>query len=108
MIGSNTAFFRYVCFLFVFVFFSSSFETIAQDISQVSGQVFDGESGEPLPGAAIYWENQPSRGTVTDQDGFFSLPVASLPNNLNISFLGYKLAVRSFKNKDELVDLKFF
>jgi len=108
MFGSNSVSFRYACFLFIFVFFSGRLDTIAQNISKVNGQVLDGESGEPLPGAAIYWENQPSRGTVTDQNGFFSFPVEPFPNNLNISFLGYKLVTRSFNNKDDLVGLKFF
>ena len=108
MLGSNSVSFWNVCFLFIFVFFSGSLHTIAQNISKVNGQVLDGESGEPLPGAAIYWENQPSLGTVTDENGFFSFPIEPFPNNLNISFLGYKLVTRSFNNKDELVGLKFF
>tara|TARA_R110002096_G_scaffold171003_5_gene343694 strand:+ start:334 stop:2748 length:2415 start_codon:yes stop_codon:yes gene_type:complete len=108
MLGFNFVAFRYVCILFIFVFLSAELDSFAQSIGQVSGQVLDGQSGEPLPGAAIYWENQPTKGTVTDVNGFFSFPVEPLPNSLKISFLGYEAVRRSFNKKDELAELKFF
>ena len=108
MLGFNFVAFRYVCILFIFVFLSAELDSFAQSIGQVSGQVLDGQSGEPLPGAAIYWENQPTKGTVTDVNGFFSFPVEPLPNSLKINFLGYEAVRRSFNKKDELAELKFF
>lgn len=108
MLGFNFVAFRYVCILFIFVFLSAELDSFAQSIGQISGQVLDGQSGEPLPGAAIYWENQPTKGTVTDVNGFFSFPVEPLPNSLKISFLGYEAVSRSFNKKDELAELKFF
>ncbi len=57
----------------------------------VEGWVFDGgEDGKktPLPGANVYWSGQNS-GTVTDQNGYFSLKEHDEVDKLVISFVGY-------------------
>lgn len=59
---------------------------MAQGPANLEGQVFDSGSGEPLLGATVFWTSQPTRGTITDENGFFSLEIDSLPNVLNIRF----------------------
>ena len=46
----------------------------------------------PIIGANVYWENT-TIGTVTDKNGNYSIQEApSLPANLLVSFIGYKVA----------------
>lgn len=54
---------------------------------QVSGAITD-ETGEPLPGATVTVEGNPSMGTISDLDGRYALDV---PEDavLVISFMGY-------------------
>ncbi|ADQ18290.1 TonB-dependent receptor plug [Leadbetterella byssophila DSM 17132] len=58
----------------------------------VTGTVKDGKTGEPIIGANVYLKENPTKGTLTDADGKFSLGV---PTNqeatLEIKFLGYFL-----------------
>ncbi len=54
----------------------------------VRGTVVDGQTGEPIVGAAII-QSGTTRGTVSDIDGNFSLNVESLPTDIEASFLGY-------------------
>lgn len=56
----------------------------------VTGTVKDSKTGESITGANVYVKNNPSRGTITDIDGKFSL---ALPNNqattLEVKFVGF-------------------
>jgi TonB-linked SusC/RagA family outer membrane protein len=56
----------------------------------VTGSVNDSRTGESIIGANVYVKNNPSRGTITDADGKFSL---SLPNNqatvIEVKFVGF-------------------
>lgn len=67
-----------VCLMFVT-------QTFAQ--SAANG-VVQGEDGSPIIGATVILEKTPTNGTVTDQDGKFSLSVNS-GETLVVSFLGY-------------------
>ncbi len=77
----------------------------AQEIN-ISGKVLD-EKGEPLPGVSVYIQNQVSRGTTTDIDGFFKLK-AKRGDKLQFSFVGYiKEGILVTESKTALiVDLK--
>ncbi|MEM0999416.1 MAG: TonB-dependent receptor [Bacteroidota bacterium] len=61
---------------------------------QLRGQVLDGETGEPLPGAAVvatYGPAGPTVGVLADEEGKFTLEIAAqtTPLKLNGRFLGY-------------------
>ncbi len=55
----------------------------------VNGTVLDKATKEPIVGAAVILSGT-SNGTVTDLDGNFSIKVASLPQSIDITFLGYE------------------
>jgi len=57
------------------------FETITGNISD--------DAGIPLIGANITLKDDPSKGTVADLDGNFTLDVESLPVTLDVSYTGY-------------------
>ena len=61
---------------------------LAQEQVVVRGQVTEGETGEPLPGATIVIENS-TRGVTTDIDGSFEIRVTP-SEKLVFSFLGMK------------------
>lgn len=60
---------------------------IAQQTSKVQGVVLD-ETGEPAIGVNIQIKGDPTRGTITDFDGNFSIE-ASPKDILVVSFIGY-------------------
>ena len=55
----------------------------------IRGSVFDGKTGEFLPGVTIFVENT-TLGTITDLDGKFNLPVEPGTYQLRISFISYE------------------
>lgn len=56
---------------------------------QIQGVVTDAATGDPIPGANVYWLGT-TTGGVTDLDGNFEVPVApSLPDDLVVSYVGY-------------------
>ncbi len=56
--------------------------------STLKGRVLDGATGNGLPAATIRIENS-SRGTISNQNGDFSLVVQNGPSTIIISYLGY-------------------
>ena len=65
-----------------------------QPTGSISGTVADAESQIPLIGAtvALYSDSTPSGGTVTDLNGNFSIPSASLGrHSIVVRYLGYKM-----------------
>jgi outer membrane cobalamin receptor len=56
--------------------------------AQIKGKVFDADSKQPLPGAAILHKGSANHGTISDFDGAFSFDVKE-GETLVISFLGY-------------------
>ena len=54
----------------------------------IRGIVFDGETGEYLPGVTVFLEGTTS-GTITDLDGKFNLNVEEGTYSLRISFISY-------------------
>jgi len=55
---------------------------------QITGQVTDSETGEPIPGVTVVVKGQPTIGTSTDIDGNYSLSVPSDAQILVFSFVG--------------------
>lgn len=68
---------------------------------KITGQVFD-ENGETIPGANVMVKDNKSLGTMTDQDGKFTL---SVPTNatLVISFIGYQTIEYKLKGEKNVI-----
>jgi hypothetical protein len=63
------------------------------------GKIFD-DNGETIIGAAVYLKNNKTVGTTTDLDGNFSLSIKdSLPQVIQISYVGYNLIEESIQVK---------
>jgi outer membrane receptor for ferrienterochelin and colicin len=62
----------------------------------VTGKVFV-ENNIPLEGANVYWQNT-QIGTVTKQDGTFTLPYTSENHMLVISYVGFKSVIRHIQS----------
>lgn len=79
--------------------------TIAQT-RQLTGKVVDKSDNAPLAGANIEIKN--GKGTVTDQNGNFSLTCSSDSVRLRISYVGYETLVKAFAcgDKNMLIALK--
>lgn len=56
--------------------------------TEIRGFVFDGETNEPLPSATILIQDT-YRGTISNLQGQFSIPVDSLPVSILIRYIGY-------------------
>ncbi len=57
---------------------------------QLKGVVLDNATGDPLPGASIFFSGDTQNGTITNEKGEFQLLVpADSPKKLTISFTGF-------------------
>jgi len=63
--------------------------TCAQNSLFIKGSVFDGKTGEALVSASVYYNNS-QRGTITNDEGEFVLPIIPQSDSVTISYLGYK------------------
>ncbi|MEX2603160.1 MAG: TonB-dependent receptor [Gracilimonas sp.] len=66
---------------------------ISSSYVKVSGQVVDGTTGERLPYATLYWQEETSkRGVASNASGVFKISAKSTDNNfsLSASYLGYE------------------
>jgi outer membrane receptor for ferrienterochelin and colicins len=107
-VGILTRFSRVLLVLFMLIHLSF---TVAGQQNVVKGVVYgddtqNGKSGKvPLAGANIYWLDT-TTGVSSNSDGFFTLEVSEpLPQQLVISFMGYKtdtLLVESLNTKLEI------
>ncbi len=66
----------------------------------IKGYVFD-ESQLPLPGAAVMLK-EGGKGTITNQDGMFTIEVSGRTSQLEISFLGMKKAVVNIRGVNSI------
>ncbi len=55
----------------------------------VTGIVIDAQTGEPLPGVAVEYNQSAKLGTVTDIDGYFEIPNIRKVQQVVFSFIGY-------------------
>ncbi|XHC45220.1 TonB-dependent receptor [Cyclobacterium xiamenense] len=93
-----------ICFAFI----SISIPSIAQELSEIQGQVMDKTSGDPLPGAAVYFEGNEDEGTVTDGEGRFSIYLPGTEGTLVVRFLGFQSISRPIKKGSKMDGLQFF
>lgn len=68
----------------------------AQDAAILSGVVLSATDRQPLPGANILLKGT-TKGTVTDQEGRFSLPVRPGDETIEVSYLGFNKAEINLK-----------
>lgn len=73
--------------LIVIFFLGISSQLLAQTTS-ITGRIFDGETGEPLPFVSISFMGS-NAGTMSDKDGNYSLSTDEKVSRLVASFLGY-------------------
>ena len=80
---------RLVAALMAVVCALGGLSSIAASPLTVKSVVVDKASGEPLIGVTVLDKASPSKGTVTDFDGGFSITVDSPDNTLVFSYVGY-------------------
>lgn len=80
--------------------FSITSPVMAQGF-EVTGQVVDGETDEPIPGANIV-EVGTQTGTVTDVDGEFSLTVSGSDVQLRVTFVGFQPQLVDLNGRDNI------
>lgn len=90
--------------LVVLLMFFSGLGLSAQTTSTVSGVVVD-EFDEPMPGVAVYDPNETGGGTLTSNDGRYSIIVSKKCKEIEFACLGYKTQRLTF-DKAALVRLQ--
>ncbi|MEM1328508.1 MAG: carboxypeptidase-like regulatory domain-containing protein [Bacteroidota bacterium] len=71
------------------LFFFLSIFSFSLASAQIQGTVTD-QANTPLIAVNIYWQNQPSKGTITDEKGNYSIDINySLSDTLVFSYTGY-------------------
>lgn len=68
---------------------------------QVTGQVLDQQTEEPLPGVNIIVKDT-DQGTSTDEEGNYTLQVSSLQDTLVFSFVGYETQEIPIDGEEEI------
>ncbi|MEX2601594.1 MAG: DUF5686 family protein [Balneolaceae bacterium] len=77
---------RHLCILLFLLLFT---QDLLYSQTDITGRITDGENGQPLPAATILLEGT-YRGTITNPDGYFTLPADSLPAVLTIRYIGFE------------------
>jgi hypothetical protein len=70
---------------------------------QVVGKIVDAETGEPLPAAHVIIKDT-YRGTISNQDGEFSIVVSEFPVTLIVRFLGFESQEQVVNANDVPID----
>lgn len=71
----------------------------------IYGHVRDKASGEYLAGANVFLHDQ-SRGTFTNDKGFYSLKIKREPSRLHITYLGFKSEIRDIElTRDSVINV---
>ncbi len=99
---------RILAILLVMVGFSSgAFHASAQNSPfTVTGEVVDKASGEPLIGVTVLDKSDPSKGTVTDVEGKFTIKAKSADNTVVFSYVGYKTLEFKAKDVPSIIELE--
>jgi TonB-linked SusC/RagA family outer membrane protein len=85
---------RGLLFLFLYIsnfgfFFESAFAgQVIQPIT-ITGIITDATTGEPIPGVNIYSKTNPTRGTISDFNGMYTIDVSDRSEILVFSYMGY-------------------
>lgn len=69
--------------------------------AQISGRVIDSDTGEPIPSANVYYENQKHVGTTTDRRGRFTLRASGRKDSIVFSFVGYETVKRPVRSGEK-------
>jgi outer membrane receptor protein involved in Fe transport len=85
-------------FFIILIIILSTFQLIAQGRGYVTGIILDTETGKPMVGVNISANKR--SGTVSDQEGIFSLSLISGRNLLEFYFVGYELSRREIFVKE--------
>lgn len=88
-------------------FVSITLSLSGQGVTKVSGNVYDKQTGEPLPFVNIAFENT-SVGTTTDLDGYFEIDSRFVSQNLCASFLSYKDQCQRIEIEEKNRNLVFY
>jgi len=83
------------------------FSSFAQEKKTLRGRVSDPESGEPLPGAAIFLISE-KRGALTDLQGRFSIITFQDTGTIRINYAGYKpsyFLIQKWPDEELKIDL---
>ncbi|MDR0429968.1 MAG: carboxypeptidase-like regulatory domain-containing protein, partial [Tannerellaceae bacterium] len=73
--------------LFLMIFAVSLSPVNAQQV-QIDGRVLDTHTNEPIIGSTVLLIGE-KKGTVTDENGNFSIQAESFPTTLSVSYIGY-------------------
>ena len=76
-------------FLTFILIFSLAY--VYADTVVIQGEIIDKKSGIPLSGVNVYTSNNKAQKTITGLNGSFTLNVESLPIELTINYVGYKI-----------------
>ncbi len=75
-------------------------------MTEVSGVVTDFQTREPLIGVTVCDKNDPSKGTVTDFDGHYTILVDTRkPTMLSFSYVGYGTETRSVNSLTKVLNV---
>ena len=75
-------------------------------MTEVSGVVTDFQTREPLIGVTVCDENDPSKGTITDLDGHYTILVDTRkPAMLSFSYVGYDTETRSVNSLTKVLNV---
>lgn len=83
-----------------FCLLCASFVVSAQ--RTITGLVKDGQTGEPLIGANVIVKEEPTKGTVTDLDGRFSLAVGKNATTLMVSYTGFETVEQNIVGQNDV------
>ena len=76
--------------IFLFLIFHSAFPQNTRAISKVKGVVIDSLTEEAIEFAPVYMKDNPKIGTLTDENGNFTLLLKDSSSTIVISCVGYK------------------
>ena len=88
---------RYLFFFFAFFVLPFS-RAKTNDFIEIEGTIVDARTKLAIPYAKIY-NPSISKGTISNLEGYFRLPISAYDNQLFVSFMGYKKQVISLKKE---------
>lgn len=95
-------------FISILLLLLASEYAIAQKSIMLQGKILDKKSGEPLVGAVVYNKEFPTKGTTSNQDGYYSIQLQEGTLIIVCSYIGYITYEKSLdlhKNKSLNIQL---
>lgn len=84
----------------LFVFFLMLSAAPAAQNLMMEGRIFNKDSRGPIPYANVYNKNL-LKGTISNNDGYFRIPVSGAGDSVVVSFVGYRKQCIIFNGKDK-------